>query len=154
MKNCYLSRSVVDDANSFAPPSESIVVVDVESTELFEKLNPVLSDGHRANLLTRLIDKNVPREVADVVSQLVVNVPHDSTNRGWTDEQIKNTIVSRHFENEIELEQVRRELDVVLGDMFPDVVPPDTGSSGSVPPETGSSDSVLPDTGSSGSKSE
>ena len=136
MKNCFISRSVVDDANSFAPPSESIVVVDIESTELFEKLNPVLSDGHRANLLTRLIDKNVPREVADVISQLVVNVPHDSTNRGWTDEQIKNTIVSRHFENEIELEQVRRELDEVIGDMFPDAVPP-----GAVPPGADSSDS-------------
>ena len=139
MKNCFISRSVVDDANSFAPPSESIVVVDIESTELFEKLNPVLSDGHRANLLTRLIDKNVPREVADVISQLVVNVPHDSRYRGWTDEQIKNTIVSRHFENEIELEQVRRELDEVIGDMFPDDVPP-----GAVPPgadSSGSSDS-------------
>lgn len=141
MKNCYLSRSVVDDANCFSPSSECIVVVDVESTELFEKLNPVLSDGHRANLLTRLIDKNVPREVADVISQLVVNVPHDSRYRGWTDEQIKNTIVSRHFENEIELEQVRRELDVVIGDIFPDAAPTDSDSSGAVPPDTGSSDS-------------
>lgn len=134
MKNCYLSRSVVDDANCFVPPSESIVVVDVESTELFEKLNPVLSDGHRANLITRLIDKNVPREVADVISQLVVNVPHDSRNRGWTDEQIKNTIVSRHFENEIELDQVRRELDVVISDMFPDASPTDVGSTDSASP--------------------
>ena len=144
MKNCFISRSVVDDANSFAPPSESIVVVDIESTELFEKLNPVLSDGHRANLLTRLIDKNVPREVADVISQLVVNVPHDSRYRGWTDEQIKNTIVSRHFENEIELEQVRRELDEVIGDMFPDDVPPGAVPPGAVPPgadSSGSSDS-------------
>lgn len=141
MKNCFISRSVVDDANSFAPPFESIVVVDIESTDLFEKLNPVLSDGHRANLLTRLIDKNVPREVADVISQLVVNVPHDSTNRGWTDEQIKNTIVSRHFDNEIELEQVRRELDEVIGDMFPDAVPPVAVPPGAVPPGADSSDS-------------
>lgn len=123
MKNCYICRSAVDAANSFTPVTENIVSVDVESTELFEKLNPVLSDGHRANLITRLVDKNVPREVSDVISQLVTNVPHDSTNRGWTDEQIKNTIVSRHFENEIEVEQVRRELDAVLGDMFPDSVP-------------------------------
>lgn len=146
MKNCYICRSAVDDANNFAPTFENVVVVDVESTELFEKLNPVLSDGHRANLITRLIDKNVPREVADVISQLVVNVPHDSTNRGWTDEQIKNTIVSRHFENEIELEQVRKELDVVIGDMFPDVAPSDVGSTdsaspGAAPADTGSTDS-------------
>ena len=81
-----------------------------------------------------MIDKNVPREVADVISQLVVNVPHDSRNRGWTDEQIKNTIVSRHFENEIELDQVRRELDVVIGDMFPDASPTDVGSTDSASP--------------------
>ena len=153
MKNCFISRSVVDDANSFAPPSESIVVVDIESTELFEKLNPVLSDGHRANLLTRLIDKNVPREVADVISQLVVNVPHDSTNRGWTDEQIKNTIVSRHFENEIELEQVRRELDEVIGDMFPDAVPPGAVPPGAVPPGAVPPGAVPPGADSSDSKS-
>ena len=153
MKNCFISRSVVDDANSFAPPSESIVVVDIESTVLFEKLNPVLSDGHRANLLTRLIDKNVPREVADVISQLVVNVPHDSTNRGWTDEQIKNTIVSRHFENEIELEQVRRELDEVIGDMFPDADPPGAVSPGAVPPGAVPPGAVPPGADSSDSKS-
>lgn len=134
MKNCYICRSAVDVANNFAPTSESIVVVDAESTELFEKLNPVLSDGHRANLITRLLDKNVPREVSDVISQLVVNVPHDSKNNGWTDEQIKKTIVSRHFENEIELEQVRRELDVVIGDMFPDASPTDVGSTDSASP--------------------
>ena len=133
MKNCYISRASVDVANSFVSSFGNIVVVDVESTELFEKLNPVLFDGHRANLITRLIDKNVPREVADVISQLVTNVSHDSTNRGWTDEQIKKTIVSRGFENEIELEQVRRELDDVLGTMFPDPAPTDPAPTDSAP---------------------
>ena len=124
MKNCYFNSVVVDDANSFVPKSSNVVTVDVESTELFEKLNPVLSNGHRVNIITRLVDKNVPREVADVISQLVSIVPHDSSNKGWTDEQIKQTIVSRGYENEIELDVVRKELDAVLGDMFPDEIAP------------------------------
>ena len=120
MKNCYFNCVAVDDANSFSPDMSTVVTVDVESTELFEKLNPVLSNGHRSNLITRLLDKNVPREIADVISQLVSTVPHDSSNKGWTDEQIKQTIVSRGYENEVELDIVRKELDAVLGDMFPD----------------------------------
>ena len=120
MKNCYFNRVAVDDANFFVPDMSTVVTVDVESTELFEKLNPVLSNGHRSNLITRLLDKNVPREVADVISQLVSSVPHDSSNKGWTDDQIKQTIVSRGYENDIALDVVRKELDAVLGDMFPD----------------------------------
>ena len=97
-----------------------IETIDKEATELFEKLNPVLSNGHRDNIITRLLDRNVPREVADVITQLVVNVPHDSGNKGYTDEQIRATIVSRHYQNEIELQQVRDYLDAVAAELFPD----------------------------------
>ena len=134
MKNCYFNRVAVYDANAFVPTSSNVVTVDIESTELFERLNPVLSNGHRANIITRLVDKNVPREVADVISRLVSNVPHDSLNKGWTDEQIKQTIVSRGYENEIELDIVRKELDAVLVDMFPDAAPTDVGSTDSASP--------------------
>ena len=140
MKNCYFNRVAVDNSNAFVPKSSNVVTVDVESTELFEKLNPVLSNGHRANIITRLVDKNVPREVADVISQLVSNVPHDSSNKGWTDEQIKQTIVSRGYENEIELDVVRKELDAVLGDMFPDEPAP-TASASTEPAPTASASS-------------
>lgn len=87
---------------------------------MFENLNPVLSNGHRANLITRLVDKNVPREVADVINQLVTSVPHDSTTNRYTDEQIQAAIVSRHYQNEIELDIVRNALDEISKELFPD----------------------------------
>ena len=120
MKNCYLKKWQVENANAFSPAQEQVVTVDQEATQLFEKLNPVLSNGHRVNVITQLVNKSVPREVADVIAQLVVNIPHDNKDKGYTDEQIKQMIVSRHYQNEIELEEVRKSLDAVLGDMFPD----------------------------------
>ena len=107
MKNCFINKKLVDVINDYSPNVSIIETIDKEVTELFEKLNPVLSNGHRDNIITRLLDRNVPREVADVITQLVVNVPHDSGNKGYTDDEIRATIVSRHYQNEIELQQVR-----------------------------------------------
>ena len=125
MKNCYINRELVGVINDFTPAMAMVVTVDREATELFEKLNPVLSNGHRDNIITRLLDKNVPREVADVITQLVVTVPHDNANKGYTDDQIRATIVSRHYQNEIELQQVRDYLDTVAEELFPDEPAPD-----------------------------
>ena len=120
MKNNYLSNRQVNSANSLVTEQPVVTTLDTESTEMFENLNPVLSNGHRANLITRLFDKNVPREVADVISQLVSNVPHDSTTNSYTDEQIQAAIVSRHYQNEIELDIVRNALDEISKELFPD----------------------------------
>lgn len=120
MKNNYLSNRQVNYANSLVPEQPVVTTLDTEATEMFENLNPVLSNGHRANLITRLVDKNVPREVADVISQLVSNVPHDSQTNHYTDEQIQAAIVSRHYQNEIELDIVRNALDDISKELFPD----------------------------------
>lgn len=120
MKNNYLSNRQVNFANSLVPEQPIVTTLDIEATDLFENLNPVLSNGHRANLITRLVDKNVPREVADVINQLVTSVPHDSTTNRYTDEQIQAAIVSRHYQNEIELDIVRNALDEVSKELFPD----------------------------------
>ena len=120
MKNNYLSNRQVNYANSVVPEQPVVTTLDTEATEMFENLNPVLSNGHRANLITRLVDKNVPREVADVISQLVSNVPHDSQTNSYTDEQIQAAIVSRHYQNEIELDIVRNALDEISKELFPD----------------------------------
>lgn len=135
MKNCYINRGLVDVINGYVPAVSMIVTVDREATELFEKLNPVLSNGHRDNIITRLLDKNVPREVADVVTQLVVTVPHDNANKGYTDDQIRATIVSRHYQNEIELQQVRDYLDTVVEELFPDEPAPDEPASNEPAPD-------------------
>ena len=120
MKNCFINRNLVDVINDYSPAISIVETIDKEATELFEKLNPVLNNGHRDNIITRLLDKNVPREVADVITQLVVNVPHDSGNKGYTDDEIRASIVSRHYQNEIELQQVRDYLDAVASELFPD----------------------------------
>ena len=120
MKNCYFSRSVVDAISNFSPMVSTVVTIDKEATELFEKLNPVLSNGHRDNIITRLMDKNIPREISEVITQLVTNVPHDSGNKGYTDEQIEASIVSRHYQNEIEVKQVRDYLESVAAELYPD----------------------------------
>lgn len=120
MKNCYFNRSFVDAISNFSPMVSTVVTIDKEATELFEKLNPVLSNGHRDNIITRLMDKNIPREVSEVITQLVTNVPHDSGNKGYTDEQIEASIVSRHYQNEIEVKQVRDYLESVAAELYPD----------------------------------
>lgn len=123
MKNCFISHRAVSCANDYCPDFSAIPTIDRESAELFCKLNPILSNGHRANLITRLVDKNVPREVAEIINQLVVNVPHDSRNRGFSDEQINAAITSRDFQNEIELDLVKSYLDSVSNDLFKDSDP-------------------------------
>ena len=138
MKNCYLTARRILEANSFQPFTREIVTVDKEATELFEKLNPVLSNGHRDNIITRLMDKNVPREVADVITQLVTTVPHDKSNKGYTDEQIQATIVSRHYQSEIELDQVRHALDDIASDLFPDEPAPAEPAQSEPAPAAGS----------------
>jgi hypothetical protein len=140
MKNCYINRELVGVINDFTPVVSTIVTVDKEATELFEKLNPVLSNGHRDNIITRLLDKNVPREIADVITQLVTSVPHDSSNKGYTDDQIRATIVSRHYQNEIELEQVREYLDTVAEGLFPDEPAPSEPASDEPAPDKTASD--------------
>ena len=120
MKNNFLSNHQVNYANNVVPVQPVVTTLDLESTELFESLNPILSNGHRSNLITRLVDKNIPREVADVISQLVSNVPHDSQTNTYTDEQIQAAIVSRHYQNEIELDMVRNALDEISKELFPD----------------------------------
>ena len=120
MKNNYLSNRQVNYANSVVPEQPVVTTLDTEATEMCENLNPVLSNGHRANLITRLVDKNIPREVSDVISQLITSVPHDSTNNRYSDEQIQAAIVSRHYQNEIELDIVRNALDEVSKELFPD----------------------------------
>lgn len=120
MKNNFLSYRQVNYANSLVLEQPVVTTLDTEATETFENLNPVLSNGHRANLITRLVDKNVPREVVDVISQLVSNVPHDSQTNTYTDEQIQAAIVSRHYQNEIELDIVRNALDAISKELFPD----------------------------------
>lgn len=135
MKNNYLSNRQVNYANSIVPEQPVVTTLDTEATEMFENLNPVLLNGHRANLITRLVDKNVPREVADVISQLVSNVPHDSQTNHYTDEQIQAAIVSRHYQNEIELDIVRSALDDISKELFPDEpAPTEPKPSESTPP--------------------
>lgn len=135
MKNNYLSVLQVNYANCVVPEQPVVTTLDTEATEMFENLNPVLSNGHRANLITRLVDKNVPREVADVISQLVSNVPHDSQTNTYTDEQIQAAIVSRHYQNEIELDIVRNALDDISKELFPDdPAPTDPKPSEPTPP--------------------
>lgn len=137
MKNCFINRNLVDVINDYSPAVSIVETIDKEATELFEKLNPVLNNGHRDNIITRLLDKNVPREVADVITQLVVNVPHDNGNKGYSDDEIRATIVSRHYQNEIELQQVRDYLDAVAAELFPDEPAPDESTS-TDPAPTGS----------------
>ena len=140
MKNCFINRNLVDVINDYSPAISIVETIDKEATELFEKLNPVLTNGHRDNIITRLLDKNVPREVADVITQLVVNVPHDSGNKGYTDDEIRASIVSRHYQNEIELQQVRDYLDAVASELFPDdpaPAPADPAPADSAPVDPG-----------------
>lgn len=134
MKNNYLSNRQVNFANSLVPEQPVVTTLDTEATELFENLNPVLSNGHRSNLITRLVDKNIPREVSEVISQLITSIPHDSTTNRYTDEQIQAAIVSRHYQNEIELDIVRNALDEISKELFPDEPSPTEPKPGELTP--------------------
>ena len=57
---------------------------------------------------------------------MVTSVPHDSSVKNYTDEQIQSVIVSRNYQNEIELDIVRNALEEVAKDLFPDEPTPST----------------------------
>ena len=110
MKNVYLSQSVVDAAKSFKRCPPEVLGVDMRSVELFEKMNPVLSDGHRCNIITRLLDPTVPDEVRSVLSQFVQKGGNVQDINNVSDEELVNTLPSRYMQSEPQLDDVRAEL--------------------------------------------
>ena len=110
MKNVYLPQSVIDAARDFKRMAPEVLGVDMRSVELFEKMNPVLSDGHRCNIITRLMDPTVPDEVRSVLSQFVQKGGNIQNINDVSDEELVNTLPSRYMQSEPQLDDVRAEL--------------------------------------------
>jgi len=115
MKNVYIPIELMQEhkvINVVAPASE-IFGYDKAVAESFEKLNPVLSNGHRCNPITVIRDPSVPREVSAALLQFVQENPRAAASASdMTDNELLAILPSRYMQSEPQLDAVRDALSV------------------------------------------
>jgi len=115
MKNCYLPDEMIAQALEFeTPESMSWLPCEPQSKEAYEKLNPLLSHGHRINPITAIFDKSLPNEVIVQLQQFVTQIPHDKTVNDLSDDELISLLPHRVLQQLPDMEQVRN----YLSDMY------------------------------------
>lgn len=109
MKNVYISQDLIDAANKYDAASHAPVVLgyDEKSVRAFEQLNPVLSNGHRMNPITQIIDPSVPEEVKQVLMQFIQKRGSVPSSSDLTDEELLASLPSRYMQSQPQLDAVR-----------------------------------------------
>lgn len=114
LKNTYISDEVFKMINSFTvePDCEAskILGFDKSAAELYEKLNPVLSNGHRCNPISVLRDPRIPQEVSVALLQFVQQQPPGTNFGEISDKELLSTLPSRYMQSPGQLDEVRRAL--------------------------------------------
>jgi len=88
-------------------PASAIVGFDKVAAEQFEKLNPVLSNGHRLNPITVILDNSVPKEVSQVLVQFIQKQPKGTDFGNLSDDELLSVLPSRYAQSQPELDLVR-----------------------------------------------
>lgn len=111
MANVFKHPGFERDDSFFSVPCESfastVVGFDRVAAEQFEKLNPVLSNGHRLNPITVILDNSVPKEVSQVLVQFIQKQPKGTDFGNLSDEELLNVLPSRYAQSQPELDLVR-----------------------------------------------
>lgn len=114
LKNTYISDEVFKMINSFTvePDCEAskILGFDKSAAELYEKLNPILSNGHRCNPISVLRDPHIPKEVSVALLQFVQQQPPGTNFGEMSDKELLSTLPSRYMQSPGQLDEVRRAL--------------------------------------------
>lgn len=112
MKNCYIPKELLKEVQNFEAPEPTFKFVSCDSTsaEAYEKLNPVLSDGHRMNPITAIVDKSAPNEVLMQLQQFIGRIPQDKRIQDLTDDELIELLPPRSMQQLPELDVVRQEL--------------------------------------------
>lgn len=105
--------------------SASFQMVNLEEAESFETLLPVLSNGLRGNPL--VVIGSVPQDLQGPLLNLLKKVPVDSRSnvskymRELSDDELSALTFPREAQQDIvSISKLREQLDMVLGDIFPD----------------------------------
>lgn len=110
MKNVYEFPYPVE-TSCIVPPSVpssmQVVGYDKSSAEAYEKLNPVLSNGHRVNPITVILDPNVPKEVSQSLLQFIQKQPAGTNYHDMTDDELMLALPSRYMQSQPQLDGVR-----------------------------------------------
>ena len=110
MKNVYKSPYPVETScivSPSVPSSIQIVGYDKASAEAYEKLNPILSNGHRTNPITVILDPSVPKEVSQALIQFVQKQPAGTNYHDMTDDELMASLPSRYMQSQPQLDGVR-----------------------------------------------
>jgi len=112
MKNCYIPKELLKEVQNFETPEPTFEFVscDPSSAEAYEKLNPVLTDGHRMNPITAIVDKSAPNEVLMQLQQFIGRIPQDKRIQDLTDDELIELLPPRSMQQLPELDVVRQEL--------------------------------------------
>lgn len=111
MANVFKYPGFERDESFFCSPSialaSAIIGFDKAAAEQFEKLNPVLSNGHRLNPITVILDNSVPKEVSQVLVQFIQQQPKGTDFGNLSDEELLSVLPSRYAQSQPELDLVR-----------------------------------------------
>lgn len=111
MANVFKYPGFERDDSFFSVPCESfastVVGFDKVAAEQFEKLNPVLSNGHRLNPITVILDNSVPKEVSQVLVQFIQKQPRGIDFGNLSDDELLSVLPSRYAQSQPELDLVR-----------------------------------------------
>ena len=124
-------------------PASDVVGYDLNVAESFEKLNPILSNGHRMNPITTIFDPSIPEEVRSVLTQFVQKLPSDRSPQSLSDDELLAALPSRYMQSQPQLDLVREALVNLaeangIGVSVPEnTVSPDDTASGSVDTSSG-----------------
>lgn len=112
MKNVFLPRKLVEQAAKYdaTEMASGDLALDLSVTSSFEKMNPLLSNGHRLNIITQLMDPTVPEEVRAVLSQFAQKGVTPAQVSDMSDEELLNTLPSRYCQSQPQLHMLREQL--------------------------------------------
>lgn len=111
MKNCYISSERLKEIEAFEPgQGYEFYSCDPQSAEQYEKLNPLLSNGHRLNPISAIVDKSAPNEVLLQLQQFLQRLPIDRSIHDLTDEELVASLPSRYVQQQPDMDALRKAL--------------------------------------------
>nr|DAS24164.1 MAG TPA: hypothetical protein [Microviridae sp.] len=146
MKNCYIPACYLEKIETFQSGKDyEFFSCDPAVRQSYEMLNPVLSNGHRMNPISAIVDKSLPRELQAQLSQFIQRIPIDRSVSDLSDEELSALLPPRFLQQQPDLDVLRNHLSDLIKDfgIVPDPDPSFTSDPGSTPapgstPELGS----------------
>ncbi|MGP1452649.1 MAG: hypothetical protein ACTTJ9_04295 [Segatella oris] len=136
MKNCYIPEDYLKVVLNFKPgKGYEFFSCDPAVRQSYELLNPVLSNGHRLNPISAILDKSLPRELQAQLSQFIQRIPIDRSVSDLSDEELSALLPPRFLQQQPDLDVLRHHLSDLIKDfgIVPDPAPSSVSDPSSTP---------------------